>query len=206
MKPHYRSRLDAVLVYIDDNLSQSINVTELSALACFSKFHFHRIFLANVGVSVGLCVRLMRFKQASYQLAFRTHLSITDIAFNAGFASAASLSREFKKTMGVSPSSFRKSADWIHWHQIFDPMYAPIKKYLIQQNEHDMQPIQKIKEVNIVDFPQTPVAVKQHIGPPNQVMESVASFIQWRKMQGISPSKSATYNVFYDDPALVDPQ
>ena len=171
----YELRLNRVLEHIDNNLENTISVAELSALACFSKFHFHRIFVAMVGMSAGKYIRLMRFKKVSYQLACRTHLSITDIAVNAGFDSASSFSREFKNTLGLSPSAFRKKPDWLYWQQVFEPMYAPIEKYLIQQNEHDMQNIEKINDVKIVDFPQTPVAVKEHIGPPNLVMQSVVS-------------------------------
>jgi AraC family transcriptional regulator len=204
VSPRYRLKLDAVLNYIDNNLSQTINVSDLSELACFSKFHFHRLFFAHVGVSVGLYVRLVRFKQASYQLAFRTHISLTDIAFDTGFASAASFSREFKKIFGITPSSFRKQPDWQYWHQIFDPMYTPINTYLTQQRDNDMQQSQHFNAVRLVDFAQTRVAVKEHIGSPSKVMSSVASFIEWRKSYGVLPSKSATYNIFYDDPSLVE--
>lgn len=206
VKPHYRLRLNAVVAYIDANLSRSISVAELSDMACFSQFHFHRWFFANVGVSVGTYVKLMRFKHASYQLAFRTHLTIRDVSFNVGFANAASFSREFKKILGLRPSAFRHAPDWTYWHQIFDPKYAPINHYFSKQGENDMQQSQKDIDIKIVDFAHTPVAVKEHVGPESQVMQSVASFIEWRKAHGVSPSKSATYNLFYNDPADVNPE
>lgn len=206
LKAYYQRRLDHVLGYIDANLGHTIGVAELSVLANFSKFHFHRWFFANLGVSVGKYLQIKRFKYASYQLVFRSHISITAIALDVGYASTASFSREFKKILGCSPSSFRNQPNWEHWQHIFDPMYGPIKTYLMQKDENDMRSIQTFKEVKIVNFPQTAVAVKEHLGAQHHVMDSVVSFIEWRKAHGVLPNKSATYNIFYDDPALVKPQ
>lgn len=59
------------------------------------------------------------------------------------------------------------------------------------------------KKVTIVDFPETSIAVLEHKGSPNQVMQTVGNFIKWRKANGPSPKVSDTFNILYHDPAMV---
>jgi AraC-like DNA-binding protein len=62
-------------------------------VAGFSPFHFHRQFSAYTGIGVGRLVQLFRLRRASMQLVFNPRASITDIAYDAGFANAESFSR-----------------------------------------------------------------------------------------------------------------
>ncbi|CUH75957.1 AraC family transcriptional regulator [Tropicibacter naphthalenivorans] len=55
-------------------------------------------------------------------------------------------------------------------------------------------------EVQIIDFPETPVAVLTHRGAPASVGASVQRFIGWRKANGLPPAQAATFNVFHSDP------
>jgi len=61
-------------------------------------------------------------------------------------------------------------------------------------------------EVRIVDFPETRVAVFMHRGDPAKIGESVERFREWRKEHGLTPQRSATFNIVYDDPATVTPE
>jgi len=61
-------------------------------------------------------------------------------------------------------------------------------------------------QVNIVNFPETKVAVLEHRGVPSLVNESVSTFIDWRKSSMLSPVKtSKTFGIVYDDPNVVAP-
>lgn len=201
----YLQRLDVVVKYIESNLDKTISTTELSDIAFFSRYHFHRIFVANLGLNVGKYIKLLRFKQATHQLAFRHELALLDIAIACGYENASSLSREFKKVLGMSPSAFRKTPNWPLWHQLIDPLLSPVNSALNTQRDKNMQPSQHAQTVDIVDFPETKVAAAEHKGAPNRVMETVGRFIQWRKENGPSPKTSDTYNILYDDPTTVEP-
>ncbi|NTV01335.1 MAG: DNA gyrase inhibitor [Chlorobiaceae bacterium] len=61
-------------------------------------------------------------------------------------------------------------------------------------------------EVRIVYFAETRVAVFMHQGDPSLVGESVRRFREWRKEHGLSPERSATFNILYDDPSSVPPE
>ena len=62
-------------------------------------------------------------------------------------------------------------------------------------------------DVKIVNFEETRVAVLEHRGAPEQVDNSVRTFIAWRKESKLSPVKtSKTYGIAYDDPDTAEPE
>lgn len=63
-----------------------------------------------------------------------------------------------------------------------------------------MTPATETLDVNIITTEDTRVAVLEHRGDPMRVGDTVRRFIAWRKEHGTPPSKSATFNIFYDDP------
>ncbi len=188
-------RIARAVAHIHHQLDEELTLDALSSVACFSKYHFHRQFKKEAGIPVGVYIRLLRLKRASYQLAFRTHLTITDIAFSAGFENSESFSRVFKKTFEQTPSSFRKCPNWEPWYTINNDTY--IEKVPIMQPRNET--------VKIVNFAKTKIAVLEHIGSPTSIMSSVQKFIAWRKSVKLSPKVSRTFNILHNDPAIVAP-
>ncbi|WP_176582380.1 GyrI-like domain-containing protein [Mariprofundus erugo] len=188
----YVKRFERVFDYIDHHLAEPLDIEQLSRVANFSKFHFHRQFSQYAGISVFAYIRMMRLRRASYRLVFCTEERIIDIALDAGFENPESFSRAFKQSFGQSPSQFRKEPLWKPWNELFQP--PP------RQRSEKM-------EVNIVDFATTRVAVLEHRGAPELVNNSVMQFIEWRQQSGLSPVKSSrTLGLVYDDPATVEPE
>ena len=60
-------------------------------------------------------------------------------------------------------------------------------------------------EVRIVEFPETQVAVAEHLGPPEFEYETSKKLIEWRIVQRLSPAIHRTYGVHYTDPQSVAP-
>ena len=94
----YVARINRVIDYITNNLDRQLNVSELSRIACFSEFHFHRIFSMVVGVSPNIYVRRLRLEKAAAMLQVNPNLSITDLALNYGFSSTANFSKPLDLT------------------------------------------------------------------------------------------------------------
>lgn len=62
-------------------------------------------------------------------------------------------------------------------------------------------------DVKIVDFAETNVALLEHRGAPERVLDSAMKFIEWRKSSGLSPVRtSRTFGIAWDDPATTEPQ
>jgi len=194
----YHARFRKVLEYIDAHLGDELTVDTLSGIAAFSKYHFHRQFSELFGIGVYRYVQLCRLKRASSQLAFRNDSSIIDIAFANGYEGPESFARAFRKSIGQSPSGFRKQPQWDSWHTIYQP--------LNELRSHHMKPATRIDQIGIIDFPATRVAVFEHRGDPRLIGDTVRSFIAWRKQNQLHPRVSATFNILYDNPAEVAPE
>lgn len=61
-------------------------------------------------------------------------------------------------------------------------------------------------QVEIVDFPETLVAVVEHRGPESQTGQSSQRLIAWRQANGIRPGMANTYGVHYTDHLSVLPE
>ena len=187
-----------MLEHIDAQLDDDLTVGRLSGVAAFSKFHFHRQFSALFGLGVYRYVQLVRLRRASHQLAFRQHLSIIEIALASGYDSHEAFSRAFKKVVGQTPSEFRQEPAWERWHAIYQPLS-------VLRTLH-MKPDTRGEHVELVVFPETHVAVREHRGDPRLIGDSIRELIAWRKQNHLPPRLSATFNILYDDPDDTAPE
>ncbi|MFS3929395.1 AraC family transcriptional regulator [Priestia aryabhattai] len=94
--------------YIEDHLHDSITLEQLAEVACFSPFHYHRVFQTLVGESVMEYVRKRKLTAAAQRL-FYTNDKVIDIAFDLGFQYTESFNRSFKKVYGLSPKEYRSA-------------------------------------------------------------------------------------------------
>ncbi|HJV65677.1 MAG TPA: AraC family transcriptional regulator [Geomonas sp.] len=188
----YARRFERVFEYIERHLDEPLSVEQLSQVACFSKFHFHRQFSQYAGIGVFAYIRLLRLRLASYRLVFRKQERITDIALAAGFESPEAFSRAFRQAFGQSPSQFRKTPSWQPWNERF--------RLPPRERREKM-------DVKIVDFAETAVAILKHQGDPALLNDSALTFIEWRKQSGLSPKQTCrTFGVAYDDPNATNPE
>ena len=194
----YLARFRRVLEFIDAQLAEDLSVERLGRVAAFSKFHFHRQFSALFGLGVHEYVQLRRLKRASFQLAFRPQHSILEVALASGYEGPEAFARAFKKRLGQTPSEFRKQPQWEPWHTTYQP--------LSELRTHHMKPTFEAAQVNVVQFPETKVAVLEHRGDPRRIGDSVRKFIAWRKENGLPPRLSATFNLLHDNPEEVAPE
>lgn len=188
----YAQRFERVFDYIEHHLGETLDVGQLSRVANFSKFHFHRQFSIYAGIGISAYVRMVRLRHAANRLVFHRQERIIDIALDVGFDNPESFSRAFRQAYGQSPSQFRKKPQWQPWKEQFRLPPKPGSEKM---------------EVNIVDFDETKIAVLEHRGPPERVNDSVLQFIDWRKQSGLSPIKaSRTFGLVYDNPDTTEPE
>ncbi|UYB53379.1 AraC family transcriptional regulator [Xanthomonas sp. AM6] len=81
------------------------DLAELAAVAHQSPFHFHRVYRAMTGETVGRTVTRLRLLHALQLLAGTG--SITEIALAVGYETPQALARSFRTTLGASPSRLR---------------------------------------------------------------------------------------------------
>ncbi|WP_156681061.1 AraC family transcriptional regulator [Sphingomonas profundi] len=194
---HYQARMQRVLDYIDQHLSDDLDLETVSGVAAFSKFHFQRQFTATFGLSLHRYVQLARLKRASRQLAAERGRRVTDIALEAGYEAPDAFARAFRARFRQSPSSFRKSPDWAPWLAAFGPLNNARSKL--------MKIYYEAEDVTIRDVPQTPVAILEHRGDRATLGDTFERFIAWRKASGLSPDKNPTFNIFRSERTPANP-
>ncbi|MEW6184104.1 MAG: AraC family transcriptional regulator [Thermodesulfobacteriota bacterium] len=94
------------LDYIEQNLKRDLTSEDVAKEAAFSKYHFHRIFLALTGNSVAGYIRRRRLTEAARALRETGH-KIIDVALDFRFETPESLSRAFKSMYGLTPRQYR---------------------------------------------------------------------------------------------------
>lgn len=98
-------QLKQLLEYCNVFLHDDFGVDDLAALVHLSPFHFTRLFKNTVGVAPYQFVLQMKIERAK-QLIKKGKSSLSQIAYELGFADQAHLSNTFRKVVGVSPSQF----------------------------------------------------------------------------------------------------
>jgi len=89
--------------------SQDHSLEELAATAGLSRFHFLRAFRKEHGLPPHGFLLSLRLERAA-ELIRETELSLTTIAYEAGFGSSSRLTEAFQRRFGVAPSLWRKGA------------------------------------------------------------------------------------------------
>ncbi|MBS1774421.1 MAG: helix-turn-helix transcriptional regulator [Bacteroidetes bacterium] len=93
-------------MYIDDNLHEPIGLEQVSEKACFSPFHFHRLFTCIYRKTPHEYLTQVRI-EAAKQMLRKGNDSVTHVCASVGFESLGSFSTLFKKKNGVSPQEYR---------------------------------------------------------------------------------------------------
>jgi AraC family transcriptional regulator len=105
----YAERLERVLAYLAENLDREVDLDRLAEVACFSPFHFHRVYHALQGETVAETVRRMRLHRAAVDL-IDGEVPIPRIAARAGYGSQAAFTRAFRSAYGAPPGAYRSVA------------------------------------------------------------------------------------------------
>ncbi|MCD3291782.1 helix-turn-helix transcriptional regulator, partial [Clostridium botulinum C/D] len=100
--------IQTALDYIEMNLHEELTLDEISKVAGFSKFYFHRIFKREVGIALYDYIRKRRLTRAASVL-LNTNTSIIDIALTYQFESQESFTRAFKSVYQLPPGRYRSA-------------------------------------------------------------------------------------------------
>ncbi|MEO6456504.1 MAG: AraC family transcriptional regulator [Ginsengibacter sp.] len=103
------SRVVAAKLFIDENYHEPIQLKHISQKACFSRFHFHRVFTKIYGKTPLEYLTAKRLQQAQHLLQ-QEGISIQEICNSVGFESLASFSLLFKNRNGYAPQYYRSLA------------------------------------------------------------------------------------------------
>jgi len=196
----YQSRINLAIDYVNNNLDRSISLDELASVSFFSPYHFHRIFTAVTGESVFDFTNRVRLEKVARLLKF-TKDSVSQISYECGFSSPATLSRSFKQYFGCAPSTYRKGGV-IENSKIRKELHD-IDQYYCPENAEEFT---NDFPVRIEEFPQRRIVfirVKDSF-KEGVVLDVYRQIIEWAKSVNLFETETI-FGMSKDDP-YVTPQ
>ncbi len=197
----YPERVLRVLVHIQRNLDDDLPLDELAEIACFSPFHFHRIFTGMVGEPVARHIRRLKLERAANRLK-HTRREVLGIALEAGYESHAAFTRAFRAAYGISPTDFRaarlpalmESASGVHYDAGSEPpAFSPVS------------PEDNTMDVEIRSLEPTRVAFLRHVGPYDEVGSTWERLTDWVGRECLFGPDVRFFGMCWDDPEVTPP-
>lgn len=105
-KIYLYKRIVQAKLFIDTHFSDPINLENIADEACFSKFHFIRLFKLIYGKTPHQYLVSVRMENARTFL--QKEMSVTDTCFKVGFDSVTSFTGLFRRHSKLSPSAYRQ--------------------------------------------------------------------------------------------------
>lgn len=105
-KQNVDSKIQSVLSYINENLSEDLSVDALADRIYMSRYHFMRLFKSNTGYTVHDYIRQKRLIKASQLI--RSGWTVTKAATECGFKDYSTFNRAFKEMFKITPASLKR--------------------------------------------------------------------------------------------------
>jgi len=105
--PKVLERLDRARKFIDLCYDLPLDLDEISSHACFSRYHFLRLFRQAYNKTPHQYLTERRIERAKELLS--ANVRVTDVCFEVGFQSLGSFSSLFHKSVGHAPVTFRQT-------------------------------------------------------------------------------------------------
>lgn len=107
--PDVYARLCRAREFIDLCYDLPLNLDEISSHACFSRYHFLRLFRQAFDKTPHQYLVERRIEKAK-ELLSSEDLRVTDVCFEVGFQSLGSFSSLFHKSVGHPPITYREKS------------------------------------------------------------------------------------------------
>lgn len=103
------SDLAVVLAYIRDNLDGSLSLDELASATGLSSFQIAQRMKGLFGLTPHQYIIRSRIESACHHLVNSSN-SLSEIALSCGFSDQSSFSRQFKRSVGLTPKAYRNQS------------------------------------------------------------------------------------------------
>jgi AraC family transcriptional regulator len=201
----YLDRMHRVTAHIDRHLDQLLDLETLAEVAHFSPFHFHRLFSALMGETLGAYLRRRRCEVAATRLLAQPRLPILQVALGVGFGSAEAFTHAFGARFGCSPTTWRLQQT-AERAAISNPDQANSKP-------DQAQPARAIKNgvpietetsmnVRIIERNPTPIVYLRHVGPYGQPISTFWQMQVYPWMVANGLIGQPRYGISHDDPKV----
>jgi AraC family transcriptional regulator len=198
--PDYVSRINRAVDYVTRNLSEPLSLDAVAKAACFSPYHFHRIFHGLMGETLASFVKRVRLERAVYLLSHRAGTSLTEISLACGFSSSSDFSRSFRAQYGVPPGAFDAEA-------FRRPRRDAMLESASASSKHRLEALPASENpdgfaVRFRDLPARQVAYIRVTTPyAGGVPQAITRLVAWAEERGLADGQWLGYQ--WDDPEIV---
>lgn len=180
----YADRIARVVTWLSNHLDHEIDLARLADIACFSPYHFHRIYHGMQGETVADTVRRLRLHRAAVELIAGS-LPIDRVATRAGYGSQEAFTRAFRAAYGDPPARYRAS-------------FAPLPNIRSDKMSTTTQ-----YEVVIRECAAVRVAALPHKGDYQEIGKTFERLAAMGIGQGLFGPFTRSFGIYYDDPKVV---
>ena len=185
--------------YISNNLHRELQLEDIAQTACFSKFHFHRLFHAMTNETVSNFIKRLRLEAAANSLLYDPKLDIAQLACNYQFSSSQNFARAFKQHFNQTPTQFRAkkskqrhTQETVTIYDVDNVGWSSINPELLDS-----------LDICIKKMPAWHVAFTRHIGSYNYVdcSRSFEKLIPWAEKNALL-DKEKIISLSWDSPEI----
>lgn len=172
----YHDRMARVVAHIEASLEAGETALDLDALAdiaCFSRFHFHRLYRAVIGETPAQTVKRLRLHRAAVAL-LETDRPVAEIAAEAGYSGVDAFTRAFAAAHRRAPGAFRA---------------APRELETLMSS------------ITLRDEPERRLAAFFHRGAYHQIGGAFERLYLWAQAEGLVGAHTKMIGIYYDDPS-----
>jgi len=177
----YSRRIERVIDHIGAHLDEPLDLERLAAVACFSPYHFHRIYRAVTGETVADALRRLRFNRAAGELV-EGHPAVATVARRAGYGSVAAFARAFRSGYGIAPAAYRRQGRLVPP----SPIPTATETAMYDVSVRDLQPVR--------------LAALRHTGSYLEIGTTFERLFAWAVGRGLMGPQTRAIGVYYDDP------
>jgi AraC family transcriptional regulator len=198
----YQARINRVLARMTADLDADLSIEELAGVANLSAFHFHRVFRAITGETIGGLIRRLRLERAGQ--ALRRGAPLIEVALDAGYGSPEAFGRAFREAFGLTPTAYRRAVP--------PPPQAPPLSLALRLDLNaltlSLEPVRggTTMDARIETFPDRLAVCARHLGPYTEVGGTFRRVYAWAGPAGLFRPGLVIMGLSYDNPETNAPE
>lgn len=223
-RAEYQARINRVVDHIGSHLTDELDLAALARIAGFSPYHFHRLFRALVGETLGHFIARLRLEKAASQLRGNPDKSVLEVALDCGYSSSTTFARAFRSHFALTPTEWRSaecnpgtpnrnpgtpnsnpSGDSVQLKTHIDPTTNQLQ-WRVTMNDSNHSPL--AANVQVRTLPDLPVAYVRHVGPyagDSALFQRLfGQLAAWAGPRGLLNPQAKMLCVYHDDPSVTD--
>jgi AraC family transcriptional regulator len=166
----YLQRIDRVVAELQSVVQRGDELPELSQLAAvahFSPFHFHRIYRALSGETIGQTVARLRLLRA-LQLLSEPGGRVTETALSVGYETPQAFARAFRQAFDATPSELRGQ------HERLNAAMHGLRRPATDND--GTVPALQVEVVSVEPFR---VVATRHVGDYRELAQAYGRLFEW---------------------------